>query len=63
MEKKKKGNQRGREEKPGRCSGLTPSSLLLRSPEALHRAPPPRTDPTPIPALGGRLACAEENKD
>lgn len=43
--KKKKANQKGREEKPRRSSGLTPSSLLLRSLEAWRRAPPPRKDP------------------
>lgn len=42
---KKKANQKGREEKPRRCSGLTPSSLLLRSPEARRPAPPPQRDP------------------
>lgn len=45
MEKKKKANQKGREEKPRRCSGLTPSSLLQRSPEARRPAPPPRINP------------------
>lgn len=43
--KKKKANQKGREEKPRWCSGLTPSSLLRRSPEARRPAPPPRINP------------------
>lgn len=42
---KKKADQKGREEKPRRCSGLTPSSLLLHSPEARRSGPPPRRDP------------------
>lgn len=50
--KKKKATREGGREKPGRCSGLTPSSLLLRSLEAPRRAPPPRRDPTPCPRAG-----------
>lgn len=45
VEKKKKKKPTRNREKPQRSPGLTPLSLLRRSPEAQRRAPPPRKDP------------------
>lgn len=69
MEKKKKkkatSGEGGKEggEKPRRCPARPPRRYFCTPPRPGAERPRRRETPLPVPALGGRLRSAEENKD